>query len=619
MKKLDLLLLLFLSCFVSAQNTIEKEITTKVNEVTVFIKGAQITRKTNVDISKGASILKFTDLSPFINAKSIQVKAAGDIVVLSVKQQQNFLEKSKKSKELLTLESQNINLQDKINIEKTHIDILKEEQKFLQDNRNINGKNETLSVADFKQIAEFYGSKLTTLKLKEIDRNKILQDLYREKTEIENQIKTITSKKEYPSGEILVEIDAKISGTIAFEISYLVENASWYPSYDIRAKNINEPINLVYKANIKQDTKVNWEKVSLKLSSADPNISGVTPELKTYYLNYNSAPPNYDKVTNSVSGKVLDQDNQPLPGANVFVQGTTIGTTTDFDGNYSISVPNNSGNLTFSFVGYVTQTLAINGAIMNVYMQEDAQALEEVVVVGYGTTSKLRGAVSGIAIEESAPKVIKTSIPFTPKENQTSVDFEIKTPYTIESNNKNFSVDLDTYSLPANYVYYSVPKIEKNAYLISNILDWEKYNLLEGEANIFFEDTYIGKSLLDVRYATDTLQISLGQDKNVSIQREKIKEYTSSKFIGKNKRELIGWKTIIKNNKNEAINMIVLDQIPVSTLEEISIEIEEISKGKLNSETGEVQWSFVLEPKDQKQFNLKYEVKYPKYKNLIIE
>lgn len=277
----------------------------------------------------------------------------------------------------------------------------------------------------------------------------------------------------------------------------MVENVGWCPSYDIRAKNINEPINLVYKANIKQDTKVNWENVSLKLSFADPNLSGVTPELRTYYLNYNSAPPNYDKITNSVSGKVFDQDNQPLPGASVIVQGTTIGKVTDFDGAYSIAVRNNSGNLTFSFLGYVVQTLSINSSIMNVYLQEDFNSLDEVVITGYGKT-KLRGVASGIALENSTPKVIKTSVPFTPKENQTSVDFEIMTPYSIESNNKNFSVDLDIYSLPVNYVYYSVPNIEKNAYLIANILDWEKYNLLEGEANIFSEDTYIGKSLLDV-------------------------------------------------------------------------------------------------------------------------
>jgi hypothetical protein len=96
----------------------------------------------------------------------------------------------------------------------------------------------------------------------------------------------------------------------------LVANAGWFPSYDIRAKNINEPVQLIYKANVKQDTKVDWTNVKLKFSSADPNVSGVAPKLQTYFLNYNTLPPTYKLTTNSVRGKVVDSNGEPLPGAN---------------------------------------------------------------------------------------------------------------------------------------------------------------------------------------------------------------------------------------------------------------------------------------------------------------
>src|SRR5690554_3651924 len=122
---------------------------------------------------------------------------------------------------------------------------------------------------------------------------------------------------------------------------------------------------------------------------------------------------------------------------------------------------------------------------------------------------------------------------------------------------------MEFYDLPAFYQYYCVPKIDKDAFLIANIVDWEKYNLLEGEANVFFEDTYVGKTLMDVRYASDTLEISLGRDKKVSVNREKIKDYTAKQFIGNKKEETRAWKTTVKNNKNQAINMIILDQVPV--------------------------------------------------------
>src|SRR5690606_29658300 len=117
-----------------------------------------------------------------------------------------------------------------------------------------------------------------------------------------------------------------------------VGNAGWFPSYDIRAKNIDEPIQLIYKANVKQDNKEDWKNVKLKFSSAKPNVSGVAPELQTYYLNYNTVPPVYKLSANSVRGKVMDSNGDPLIGASVVVEGTTIGTVTDMEGNYSITI-----------------------------------------------------------------------------------------------------------------------------------------------------------------------------------------------------------------------------------------------------------------------------------------
>lgn len=625
MNKIAILLFLLISSNINSQNLSEKEIKTEVKEVTVFINGAQITRTKSIDITKGISILKFTNLSPFIDAKSIQVKAKGDVTVLAVNQQQNFIDKSKKSQELIRLEDKRQEYYEKIKLEKTYISINKEEQSFLNINRNITGNNQSLNINTLKEASTFYGSKLTALKLKAIERNKNLRNLEIQKQDIEQQIKTITSKKDFPSGEILVKIDAKVNSKINFDISYLVANAGWFPKYDIRVKNISQPVNLIYKATVKQDTKVNWKNIKLKLSSANPNISGIAPELQTYYLDYNSAPPSYKENINNVSGRVFDPEGLPLPGVNIIVEGTTIGTSTDFDGKYSISIPNNAQNLKFAFVGYKTKTSSINSKNIIVYLEEDQNTLDEVVVTAYSKGlidySPLQGKTSGVKIRgaSSINKKENSTIPVVQKENQTSIDFEIKIPYTINSTNKEFSVEMDSYELSAKYIYFSVPKIEKNVYLIANIVDWEKYNLLEGEANIFFEDTFIGKSLLDVRYATDTLQISLGRDKNVSIKREKIKNYTSKKLIGKNKKETIGWNIIIKNNKSQEISMIVLDQVPISTLDEIEIEIIKTSNAKLNSDTGEVKWKFKLASKNQKEIELKYSVKYPKYKNLIIE
>jgi hypothetical protein len=75
----------------------------------------------------------------------------------------------------------------------------------------------------------------------------------------------------------------------------------------------------------------------------------------------------------------------------------------------------------------------------------------------------------------------------------------------------------------------------------------------------------------------------------------------------------------VKNNKAQAINMILLDQVPVSTLEEIEVTVVNKSEAALDPETGEIKWEFSLEPNNSKEFELNYSVKYPKNKNLIIE
>jgi hypothetical protein len=619
-----ILSLVFINLF--SQETTEKEIKTEVNEVTVFLEGAQIIRKKRVDLTQGKTILKFINLSPFIDSKSVQVKAEGDIIVLSVNHQLNYLDKLEKPKELQDLEKSLESIEDKIKMENTYLSIIREELAFLQENRDIGGKNEQISVTNLQQASDFYSSKLTSLKIKEIERNKTLEELNKQKNNIQNQIRTLSSKKEYPTGEILVKVDAKKNSSFNFELSYVVANAGWFPSYDIRVENINEPVHLNYKANVKQDTKVDWNNVKLKFSSSNPNISGVAPELKTYYLNYNTLPPTYKLTSNNISGKITDKNREPLPGVNITVEGTTIGTITDMDGNYSITIPNNATQLTYSYIGYTPQTLPISGSIMNVTLEESTLALEEVVVVGYGVQKKaskvLQGRLAGVDIEKPEVRIRGTgslAIPTIQVENQTTFDFEIRTPYTIKSDNKNYSVDMEFYDLPAIYQYYCVPKIDKGSFLIANIIDWEKYNLLEGEANVFFEETYIGKTLMDVRYASDTLEISLGLDKKVSVNREKIKDYTSKQFIGNKKEETRAWKTTVKNNKNQEINMIVLDQVPVSTREEIEVNVQNISGAKHDTETGEIKWEFKLKPGEKKEFDLKYSVKYPKNRNLIVE
>jgi TonB-linked SusC/RagA family outer membrane protein len=102
----------------------------------------------------------------------------------------------------------------------------------------------------------------------------------------------------------------------------------------------------------------------------------------------------------TVNGKVTSsEDGGPLPGVNVLVRGTTIGTVTDSEGDYVITVPNENDVLVFTYIGFVKQEIPLNGrTVVNVALQEDVQSLSEVVIVGYGTVQKrdLTGAVAKV-------------------------------------------------------------------------------------------------------------------------------------------------------------------------------------------------------------------------------
>lgn len=199
-------------------------------------------------------------------------------------------------------------------------------------------------------------------------------------------------------------------------------------------------------------------------------------------------------------------------------------------------------------------------------------------------------------------------------ENQLNVSFEIDIPYDILSNGKSHSVTLKEIKLPATYKYYAVPKAEKEAFLLAEINDYSKFKLLPGEANIIFKGMYVGKTIINPNQTSDTLNLSMGRDKKIAIKREKIADKSGTKFLSSYKEQTYTFDITIKNNKKEAIEMLLKDQYPISTDKEISIELLDNGKAKVNNETGILSWEINLAAGETKKYRISYKVKYPKDK-----
>lgn len=623
MKTLKTLVMIILSFSSIAQEIFEKELKSDIKEVTVYLEGAQITREKQIELSKGTTDLKFTGLSPFIDAKTIQVKSGENLTVLSVNYQLNYINKTKTSDKVKSLNENIKSLNELIVIEQTNLKIIDEQLSFLQENKVIGGKNDQLTIDNLKATSEFYGSQVSALLLNKVERNKKIELLNKQINDLNDEIKTISAPEILPSGEILVRVstDKATSGNI--KISYFVINAGWLPTYDIRAKTVNEPIEITYRANIHQDTKEDWENVVLTLTTSNPANTNTAPAFVTYYLHYYSIPPSHiTSIIHEVSGIVTDETYAPLIGAMVTIPGTTIGTITDIDGKYSLSLPANAKEIKVDYIGFYSQTVQIKNSNINFNLKLNNIVLEDVVVVACGNSGTLEnsgslaGAIRGVKASNLNEDKL---IPFEKVENQTSFNYQIKTPYSIKSDKKSFFLDIVKYNIPATYQYFTFPKVDENAYLNAFITDWEKYNFLEGEANIFFENNYIGKTILDVRYMIDTLKVSLGQDKSVSVSREPIKNFSKRQLLGNKKSETKASKLIIKNNKNQPLNIMVIDQLPVPSMDDISLTTEELSGGNYDKNSGKIEWTFDLKSLEKKEFELRYSVKYPKYRSLKIE
>ena len=201
----------------------------------------------------------------------------------------------------------------------------------------------------------------------------------------------------------------------------------------------------------------------------------------------------------------------------------------------------------------------------------------------------------------------------------TTFEFQIKTPYDIPSDGQQYVVSIGEETLPASYEYYAAPKLNPHAFLTANVTGWEQYRLLSGPANLFFEGAYLGKSQLNVNVASDTLSFSLGIDEGIVISREKEKQFTDKQFIGNKKTQTIGWEIEVRNSKRGPISIVIEDQYPVSTTEEIEVELGAHKGATVDKDNGKLRWELELESGKTEKLGFRYSVKYPKKMHLGLE
>jgi len=201
-------------------------------------------------------------------------------------------------------------------------------------------------------------------------------------------------------------------------------------------------------------------------------------------------------------------------------------------------------------------------------------------------------------------------------ESQTNYTFEIKIPYSIPSDRKPYIVAVQEFTVNASYRYFAAPRLDKDAFLIARLTGWDQLNLLSGDANVFYEGMFVGTSYIDAQSTEDTLEVSLGRDKSVVVDRVRLKDFSEKKTLGSTRKETHGFDIEIRNKKKADIDIYIEDQVPVSQNKDLEIVLEEGSGGKKNDETGKVSWSLKVPASETKKLRFVYSLKYPKDKIL---
>jgi uncharacterized protein (TIGR02231 family) len=501
----------------------------KIDHVTVFLNGAELTSSTKVNLTQGENTILFTNIAGNVNQPSLNIGADNGVVIQSATFQNNYLVAE-------TLSPRGREIKDSIEaIEATRagannmLTVTNEQIGILSQNKQVSGANTGLSVTELTKMLDLVKTRLAALLTEKDKLNATLRKTDERLTLLRLQLEEERKKDFQPGGQLLVKFYSPKATASNINISYVVPNAGWAPTYDLRVENLKDPVQLFYKANVYQNSGVKWDNVKLTLSTGNPSEGAQAPTLMPWYLSF--LQPLYER-----QGYLNSYKNAPL-------------------------------------------------------LAEDARA---------GYSAKPSSLNDYVHVDNSG---INTS-------------FDIDLPYTVPTDGQTHLVAIKQYELPATYRYYAVPKMDRDAFLQAQITNWEDLNLMPAATNIFYERSYVGQGYIDMRNVKDTMNISLGRDKKIIIRRERDKELRSVKTIGMNVKETFVYTISVRNTRKEAVNITILEQLPISNDKDIVIEDTDTDNGSYNETTGEVQWTFQLKPNETVKKHVGFTVKYPKGKSI---
>ena len=633
---LTLLSALFILPTLRAAEENEKEVRHGIDHVTVYRQGAQIKRTTSTVVPAGTATLVFPDLPTAIDPSEVRITGTGEFTILSVthRYHTDTLSGAESQAERERLQKERNDLYHLMQQEQHWYTILDKEEQLLASHTQFTVKDSGVDLGRLIDATRFMRERRIELLQERQAIDKRIGEMQASITEIDLAMGALPPLRTETHLELLIhtEATAQTSGAISF--GYWMQNAGWDPAYNARVESVADPLQLESIALVRQQTGEDWDRVNLSVSTGTPNRNRSKPNLSPWFLHANhqgalgaassaAAAANnwlktqpYNPSVRQVRGQLYDAQGQPLIGATVSVPGGRS-VVTDVNGFYMIDVPQNARNISYQSLGMVAENINISNCVMDVALAPAMEILDEVVVSGYTALAEEdaeRGSLFGSRRERLAERAAQAfdyasvSVQSTP----TQTRFDIDAKYSIASDGVVQSVRIKDMEVPAEFLYEATPKLDAQAYLMAHILDWEELDLISGRLRIYFEDDFVGESTLALNLASDTLSLSLGPDPAIQVRR-KLEGHNNKTNAITGKRELQReWEITVHNRKTQPIRIVIDDQLPLSNDEDVLVKAEALGGGKLNKDTGRVEWDIIVKPGVQEDLKFKYSVQAPR-------
>ena len=533
----------------------------KLNEATVYTSGVQLRSSLKYNAVKGLNEIIVEGISPSIDPQTVQVSATGNAIILDSKYSVFYPTKSIQENNVATTQ-------------------LKRGIKLLNDSIESKGYelrriNESIAVyKEAKSILHNNGMVKNKGKVNDsIDLLKEIIEFYAVKMNKMNEKILDLSKHKNSSQKGLNQMKQRLG-------------------------ILNEKLRKLGQSGIKQDPV---PRITISLI-AEGNTSG---EISLSYLSKNAGwTPLYDIRSKSSEGKIF---------MNYKAQ---VHQTTGLDWKnikLNISTNNPYANKTKPelnpwYISYKNYRKELNVRSDNNQLYKMTTAPSRAITnMGYSYKSE--------NIEDEA---INANEFTTLTQQLTAAEFKIDLPYNIISNGEKHMVLVQKSELETNFKYYAVPKLDASVYLVAEMLKIDELQLIPSKANIFFDGTYVGETFIDPTTMNDTLYLSLGKDPNIAISRKLISSKCKEKIIGDKIEKHLAYSIEIKNMKSSQVEVVIQDQIPITTNSDIIIDKINAGKGKLKARTGLIEWKTILKSREQKTYDFDYRIKFNKDKQINI-